>query len=249
MAATVAVLLRRSFSLLSEHLGPFAAIAAVVQFPVTLLVALFVPSTAAMSGLTSSASHALDGLAEVYPLIALGQLAMMAALVVAVADATGGRVPDAGVAYRKVASSLRLLIATGFLVAVGVLLGLFALVLPAIAALVLWSFVVQVVMLDGTGLGPALSRSTKLVSRHLGLVLGLVGVLVIWQILLAGFANLPFILFAGPIAQVSSEALEALLLVTLGLVPVIALTLLYMDFLEEEQVEKTKSPGPAENAM
>jgi hypothetical protein len=255
-AATVPALLRRSAALLSEHLAPLAATAAVIQFPVTALLALTVPSLPVgafgHAGRTA-VLRAVTGLIEVYPVVALAQLAMLGALVVAVTDAAAGRTPEPTAAYRRVLLSLRGLVLTGCLIGAlvftalllgsGLPLGIAFLALPALAAAVLWSLAVQVVMLEGVTLAAALRRSARLVRRRFGRAAGLLVALAALQLVVAAAGELPYAVSVGGAAQVASEALGALLTVTVGLLPVVALTLLYMDLVEEERAEAADPPA------
>jgi hypothetical protein len=158
----------RVFDLYAKHAAPLLIWSAVFQGALALVVAIFV------TGVIAGGSMALLA----FPLIlALGLVAgalMTGAYIVGLHEASQtGSFPGFGSVWPKVSSRIGPLILTSLLAAVGVFLGLLALVIPGLVLLTWWAVISPVVMLEDKSGTAALGRSRELVSGNGWTVFGL----------------------------------------------------------------------------
>lgn len=130
------------------------------------------------------------------------------------------------------------LLAAGAVVTAGMVMGVLALVLPALLLFVTLSLVTQAVTLEGAGVWRALSRSWSMVWRDIGKVLLVLLVMTVLTYVVTGIVTTP--ITVATLVMTFLEVDQALWYILLSLlsgflgllvapVPVIAMTLLYFD--------------------
>lgn len=200
----VTSLLDDCFRLYFSRFGTFVAIAAVVVFPIQLVVegiALgqlsapysdrsFEPQTlATVAGLSGVIANALITPGCVHQTIA----------------ASEGRMAGARESIRAALDAFAPVLAVSILFAVGVFLGLLLLVIPGVFLAVRWYFLVQAVVVDGRRAIGALERSSSLVRGSWWRVLGIAVLTLVTASGAGALIQLPFesIARAGDSAAVS----------------------------------------------
>ena len=160
----------RVFDLYGKYFAPLLIWAAVVQFGIALLIAIVF--TAAFSGNVGAAI--LAGAVTVGFSI-LASAILTGAYVIGVDEAERtGTFPSFGETWAKVSPRIGALIVTSIIAALGIMLGVLLLVIPALILMTWWAVFAPVVMLEGTSGGEALGRSRELVRGHGWTVFGLI---------------------------------------------------------------------------
>lgn len=105
----------------------------------------------------------------------VGGLLVQGALVEVVRDIHEGREPrPVGEYYTRTQDRLGTLLGASLLYGLGVVVGMFLLIVPGLIAVARWSLVVPLVVIERLGVGDAFSRSSRLVKGQTGRVLALV---------------------------------------------------------------------------
>lgn len=102
----------------------------------------------------------------------VGSLLVQGALVEVVRDLHEGRpIRSTGAVYASTRGRLGTLLGASLLYGVGVVIGLFLLLVPGLIAAARWSLIVPLVMIEGLGWREAFARSSELVKGRTGRVL------------------------------------------------------------------------------
>lgn len=120
----------------------------------------------------------------------VGSFWVQGALVAAVADVRDGKIDSTvGDLYDRVRPHLAALIVSGVLAAVGIGLGLIALVIPGLVLMTRWILIVPVIVLEGRSAGDAFGRSRELVRGHGWAVFGVIFVTLVIAVIANGLAT------------------------------------------------------------
>jgi hypothetical protein len=127
----------------------------------------------------------------------LSYIAVISAMAVAASDRWLDRPMSVGEAYRRVADRIGPLVGLVLLYGLVVIgLSMTVIGIPfAIYLFVAWLLSIQILLVEGTGIQTALSRSRELVSCHWWRVIGIVILLAIIQAIISAFFSLPATIF------------------------------------------------------
>jgi hypothetical protein len=127
----------------------------------------------------------------------LSYIAVISAMAVAASDRWLDRPMSVGEAYRRVADRIGPLVGLVLLYGLVVIgLSMTVIGIPfAIYLFVAWLLSIQILLVEGTGIQTALSRSRELVSGHWWRVIGIVILLAIIQAIISAFFSLPATIF------------------------------------------------------
>lgn len=148
--------------------GAFILVAAVSTVPGAVLL---IASDLAYGTEGTAGQQLLRLVVQVIPILLLGPISVAATTVIA-ADMLHGGKASASRALEHVADRFWPMVAVAAVTTLGVVVGLFAFIIPGIALLVLWLFAVQVSVMERRGVGESLSRSTGLVKGAFWWTLG-----------------------------------------------------------------------------
>ena len=161
---TLGELLDRAFQLYRSRFGLFVGIAAIAYLP--LFVAqtslLWLPKTSSLQ----LATAAIVGFLVAAFLQWLAIAAANAATIVAVSAAYLERPISLQEAYGRVSGMLFRIFFIMIGSAIGIGVGLLALIVPGIILFLMWALAIPVAVLEDTGLGESLSRSRHLTAGH-----------------------------------------------------------------------------------
>ncbi len=190
-------LFRDSLTVYARHAGTFLLLAASIVVPVHLIVqgvgleklsAPYEPSPSVAEALLPAAVSYL----VTAPLIT-------ATCIYALASVAGGERPSAWAAIAEGVDAFAPIFLAIVMAAVGIALGLIALIVPGVYLAVRWFFIPQAVVLDGRRGREALRRSAQAVDGSWWRTLGV--------LLLANLAAaVPGVLLAGPFTALAREA-------------------------------------------
>jgi hypothetical protein len=230
-----------SFTAYLRHFLPFMAIGAAVVVPVQLIVSgIGLGQLTSGYDSTTTSGSTLVTIAELYLVITPLVTAMVVHALLAMAD---GEKPRPGAAIVSGLEAFRPVFGAVLIAAAGVVLGLFAFLLPGLWLLVRWGFAPQAVVLDGRRGAAALQRSAELVAGSWWRVFGIV--------LFTGIAVLiPGALITAPAeawaksADSQAISLVGQMLASTLVTPfqVLMLTLLYFDLLARHRLPSTMPP-------
>jgi hypothetical protein len=230
-----------SFNAYMRHFLAFVAIGAAVVIPVQLIV-----SGIGLGQLTKgydgsvSAREQIILAAELYLLIAPLVTAMVVHALLAMAD---GQKPRPGAAIVAGLEGFGPVFGAVLLAAGGVVLGLFAFILPGIWLFVRWAFVPQAVVLDGRRGVAALQRSAELVRGSWWRVFGIALFTGISVAIPAALISFPVDAWAKS-ADSQAISLVGQMFASVLVTPfqVLILTLLYFDLLARHRLPSTVPP-------
>lgn len=160
--------LAEAWSLFTRHSGRLIAVGAIV-FGFLSLVQAAVNSTGERALIPISIGVTI-----------VGAFWLQGALVVVVEDLRDGKI-DLTIAdvFRRVEPRLWTLIGAGVLAAIGVVAGLFVLIVPGLVLITYWSLLTPAIVLEHKSLFSAFSRSQQLVSGHFLPMFGIILVTVV----------------------------------------------------------------------
>lgn len=156
---TFGELLARAWAMYRREPWLFLALAAVTVIPVGILSAIAGNAASGQSDLTRAG--VIIGIALIPAVLLLPVSG--AAISVAVVRRLQGDTVGVGASLERVGIRFWILFGALVLVTLGVIVGLFALIIPGIFLAVLWLFAGQAVVIEGTGVTDALRRSQDLV--------------------------------------------------------------------------------------
>ncbi len=175
---SVAEILDATFTLYRRSFKQLVSIAAIVQIPLGLLqAALMFFFYNSMTGMGTAANPAalggaVGGMFLIGAISMFGAMIVYAALAVAISHYYLGEPISVSVAFNHVLPRLGTLFATWFVVVVLAYIGCALCLIPGIYLYILFLFAWPVVVLEGRGVGDALSRSVFLVSGNWWRVFG-----------------------------------------------------------------------------
>lgn len=227
-ARDLGALISDGFGVYFRNFGRFVAIAAAVVVPVRLIV-----DGIGLGQLTGGFEENPGVPEQLIPLLAnllvVGPLTT-AICIYALLDVAEGRKPKIGASIQRGLDVFAPLLAAYALYAVGVALGLAALIVPGIYVVVRWFFVIQATVIDGRRGPDSLRRSTELVT---GRWWRTAGILLATNILLAGMSSLvglPFLQAAESTGNATFQLVGTMLGGVLFTAPAALIgTLLYYD--------------------
>ncbi|MFL5605643.1 MAG: glycerophosphoryl diester phosphodiesterase membrane domain-containing protein [Gemmatimonadaceae bacterium] len=210
-----------AFQIMRAHYPQFVMCSAIAYLPWLIVQLVLVTDPTRLARLTPGVS-VVFGLG-VWLVFAL----MTAVVVVCASQAYLGDPVDVGAAVRKALPRMPLVLLGAIVRYVGMFLGLFAFFIGALYVVARWFAVTPVIVLEGQGLGRALSRSAVLSKgrkRHIINTLGLAAL--IYWLLAVGVQLAAYFLMGNAIVQTIATAVYTILVY-----PVVAITeaLLYFD--------------------
>jgi hypothetical protein len=185
MTFSVGEVLSEAWTLYTKHSGRLIGIAAIVFGFLSLV----------QAAINSTGQPALIPISIGVTIV--GALWLQGALVIVVDDLRDGRLDlSIGQTFRRVEPRLWTLLATGVLAAIGILAGLYALILPGLVLIAYWSLVTPAVVLENRSVFAAFARSQRLVSGYFLRVLAVVAITVaaatvVWTVISALLSPLP----------------------------------------------------------
>ncbi len=193
----VGALLGDGLSTFARNLATFLAIAAAIVVPVELVVSGIglEQITAPYDDSTSAAETVIPTILTFFVTTPL----LMASTIHALIPISRGERPHAGRALQGGFDAFAPLLLAILIAAVGIALGLLALILPGIYLLVRWYFVPQAVVVEGLRGVDALRRSSELVQGSWWRTFGIV-------VLLNVLAAIPGVLILAPLEAVAEAA-------------------------------------------
>ncbi len=222
-------LLARAWSMYRTEPWLFIALAAVTVIPVGILRAI---ATGAATETQSTGRAVAIILIAVIPALLLLPVSGAAVSVAVLRRLVGDRV-GVGASLERVGLRFWILFAALVLVTLGVLVGLFALVIPGIFLAILWLFTGQVVVIEGKGVTDALRRSQDLVRGSWWTVfvayLLITVVTAMAQIILGTIGTLVFLPLDGALASTAVGIWSTLTQLIVEPFMLIAIALLYAD--------------------
>ncbi len=173
---SVAEILDSTFTLYRRNFKELVSIAAIVQIPLGLVQAalmyFFYSSMSAAGQNTAAFAGAIGGMLLIVLISMLGAMIVYAALAVAISHHYLGEPISVSGAFNHVLPRLGTLLLTWFVIVLLAGIGYMLCVIPGIYLYVLFLFAWPVVVLEGRGVGDALSRSVFLVGGNWWRVFG-----------------------------------------------------------------------------
>jgi len=209
-----------AFQIMRAHYPQFVMCSAIAYLPWLIVQLLLVSDPAQLARITPEVSVAFGlGIWLVFAL-------MSAVLVVCASQAYLGDPVDVGAAVRKALPRMPLVLLGAVVRYIGMFLGLFAFFIGALYIMARWFAVTPVLVLEGQGLGRALSRSSELSKGRKRHIINTVGLAALIYWVLAAGVQVAAMFMGNLIVQAIVTAAFTILVY-----PVVAITeaLLYFD--------------------